>query len=1016
MHYLGKYALRAILYPYANYFIRQKLNSQINEKFSKDFAKLIEELIFIIKIMSDLEEIESYKNISSIIGKQDNLQDTEVLRKQIEDKQQKLLNKYQQLGEDQGDEIQEGKNNPESKLGGINQDSSRKQSPSKKQTDEESIRKESKEYQRLQSEINTKMFTIIELISLYSETNTAIIKNQKEHTSQEFRQSTDILLGLKENLEKLPILPISFKKGSSSQRSQSVWNFYRKDLLSDRDLERTHKIIMPKIMQNDEAFQIIIVIDRLTRQFRQVVNRATKIRCGLFCRYNKMFGTLSQNQLLLNKNFEGQNFEIEGYNGAKLDCMFFPCTSEQNLEISLDNPVGEFLGKPTFIMCNPNALIYQQMINSPNSYWLSFFLKRGINVLCWNYRDYGFSRKSWYSASISPYNVKIDAEKIMDFLLNKMKLRGKIGVYGRSIGGIASTHLANKFSEIVEAIIIDRTLNELDDLAIRRLTGRFTKYVYKFVSCQWKALNDVNTIEAKCFKIIATDTKDDVVENFSSLPVGIAQKLAKNTYKERKWHKFYECLCLIYDLEDILYKKLTENQQLELSYRLLQTFKDTTTAMRSNRESHEAQNQSNRLISSFDEEKQILIRTQNSISSTLNLQSQLVLNYIKTQVSQLQNIQELHQQIYTLMICLDDLIAGCVPLKDLLNLSRTRSIQDFRIFLQVLEVYGVGYNDDIERTKYSQRATLSHSQQAIDQLHELVQSFHRQIWCIKEMNTEIFNQNQSLKNSIQTFLQFQVECLQDLIVIQSQKDQRFDNDFTQIKEGHMVLMKCGHRGKPSRMEEKRISRLLRKSGFIPMLEDLHHQNLSPEASTHPKYIKLVSNSVKQNLSNKFQENSYSENIEVSSSKKHANKLSLKNEKMTISNLQQQIQSEEHQQIHKHRVNESGSLAQKISQGTFQSNHKDQKNQINSNLNDENLTDLSSSERVTLQSLRKKTLQNINQNHQSNNLNQGFNTQQSDDEYQSKFGANRKEKLNSITENGFGQISDTNQIIGSLPLD
>ena len=32
------------------------------------------------------------------------------------------------------------------------------------------------------------------------------------------------------------------------------------------------------------------------------------------------------------------------------------------------------------------------------------------------------------------------------------------------------------------------------------------------------------------------------------------------------------------------------------------------------------------------------------------------------------------------------------------------------------------------------------------------------------------------------------------------------------------MMTCGHRGIPQRTEEKRVSRLLRKSGFIPMLE------------------------------------------------------------------------------------------------------------------------------------------------------------------------------------------------------
>lgn len=46
-------------------------------------------------------------------------------------------------------------------------------------------------------------------------------------------------------------------------------------------------------------------------------------------------------------------------------------------------------------------------------------------------------------------------------------------------------------------------------------------------------------------------------------------------------------------------------------------------------------------------------------------------------------------------------------------------------------------------------------------------------------------------------------------------------DFEVKSQGHLVLMTCGHRGRPSRQEEKRISRLMRKSGFIPMLEELY---------------------------------------------------------------------------------------------------------------------------------------------------------------------------------------------------
>jgi hypothetical protein len=50
------------------------------------------------------------------------------------------------------------------------------------------------------------------------------------------------------------------------------------------------------------------------------------------------------------------------------------------------------------------------------------------------------------------------------------------------------------------------------------------------------------------------------------------------------------------------------------------------------------------------------------------------------------------------------------------------------------------------------------------------------------------------------------------------------------------MMTCGHRGRPSRQEEKRISRLLRKSGFIPMLEEIY--GVSPNSDNAEKNDRL----------------------------------------------------------------------------------------------------------------------------------------------------------------------------------
>jgi len=111
-------------------------------------------------------------------------------------------------------------------------------------------------------------------------------------------------------------------------------------------------------------------------------------------------------------------------------------------------------------MCNPNALFYQQMVNAPNAYWLNFFLKRDINVMCWNYRGYGESEKGWFD-TLSPSISKRDAERVLAFTVRNLQLKGKIGIYGRSIGGITACHLAHTYSNLVEVLICDRTLSEL---------------------------------------------------------------------------------------------------------------------------------------------------------------------------------------------------------------------------------------------------------------------------------------------------------------------------------------------------------------------------------------------------------------------------------------------------------------------------------------------------------------------------------------------------------------------------
>ena len=61
--------------------------------------------------------------------------------------------------------------------------------------------------------------------------------------------------------------------------------------------------------------------------------------------------------------------------------------------------------------------------------------------------------------------------------------------------------------------------------------------------------------------------------------------------------------------------------------------------------------------------------------------------------------------IHLLVIILSDLSAGTMILSDVLGINRKTSFADFQLFLQTLEIYGSGYEDDIDDANYKIRDT-----------------------------------------------------------------------------------------------------------------------------------------------------------------------------------------------------------------------------------------------------------------------------------------------------------------------
>lgn len=118
------------------------------------------------------------------------------------------------------------------------------------------------------------------------------------------------------------------------------------------------------------------------------------------------------------------------------------------------------------------------MVHESHSDYLHFFIDKGINVFIWNYRSYGRSK-----GSLKPNDLLKDIHAVHNFLLTNIKVTGKIGCYGRSLGGISTCNL----SPLVDMVIIDRSFSNLRDMSIARFGGNLADFLFKIGSFGWQS-------------------------------------------------------------------------------------------------------------------------------------------------------------------------------------------------------------------------------------------------------------------------------------------------------------------------------------------------------------------------------------------------------------------------------------------------------------------------------------------------------------------------------------------------
>ena len=213
--------------------------------------------------------------------------------------------------------------------------------------------------------------------------------------------------------------------------------------------------------------------------------------------FDDTLGSLNQYHIEMSSDFELEEKKLKVTDGNIVDYIIIK---------SNDNPQLQNIKKNLIIICGPNGSAYQYFCKNLR---LENYLKQGIDVICWNYRGYGFS-----SGYVTINNIKSDIIDLYNEILSWNKY-GKIGVHGISVGGIPACYLANKINDIC-LLISDRNFGQVDYIVLDHYLGFYLFYFYKFLFMpNTRTIDDF--INAKCYKVILNDPNDDIVKDCASL-------------------------------------------------------------------------------------------------------------------------------------------------------------------------------------------------------------------------------------------------------------------------------------------------------------------------------------------------------------------------------------------------------------------------------------------------------------------------------------------------------------------
>ena len=579
----------------------------------------------------------------------------------------------------------------------------------------------------------------------------------------------------------------ALKEGNFSKIVSNTINLIKKDncISIKRCSEESKNEIMSEFSKKSLSFQKLLIrcytIMNQLKDYLGNKNLSLNVRNIRNFFRNKLFSSVEQ-----------LHCELDYY--FKFEEKFFITQDKNKIEYIIIKNNSNKDTKKLMIVCGPNGVPYQ--IYSRNAI-VKYYLDLNMDILCWNYRGYGFSE-----GSASYDKVRSDILELFD----EVKKTGRyehFAIYGISIGGIPCCHLG-RYRKEIELMICDRNFGKLDNIVQNYNYGKFLYILYKLL-CFQTTDNVDNYLNTNCYKILLNDPKDEIIYETCSLKTLISAELCK---------KYFECHNININANTNF--MITSNENLYGVNNELESLKSINNANNKNTQNNKLNSINNIIVTNYNINKNSKnldkitaldkifdsIEEKNKfISGLLNISNIIRENKEKEENSQYSNLKEEERQNMSdinniletnLTDIFDSLKSAGDTLSTLFNIRWDYSKSIFiDNFFNNLFIWGTKNINNDEHSTGNIELTFNKFMQSFEKfLNSTDIKPYKGLQVMKDIEV-LYEYFIIIKNNIK-FVGLQIN--NSFVKLADDIDNNYEQSLMELNRGYFIHLNCGHNG------------------------------------------------------------------------------------------------------------------------------------------------------------------------------------------------------------------------------